>query len=64
MTEKSLKNKKRCLYIGAGVLALVIAVLVAILAIILSKNDPSPPSPEAVVPDPPTDLQKNDNLTN
>ena len=64
MIEKSLKNKKRCLYIGVGVLALVIAVLVAILAIILSKNDPSPPSPVAVVPDPPTDLQKIDNLTN
>ena len=42
-------------------IALVIAVIVAILAVIITKNDPSP---VAVVPDPPTNLTRNDNMTN
>ena len=44
-------------------IALIIAVIVAILAVIFLKNDPSPPSPIAVVPDPPANLTRNDDLT-
>ena len=39
--------------------------IVAILAVIFTKNDPTPPSPVGpVVPDPPTELTRNDDLTN
>ena len=44
-------------------IALIIAIILAILAVIFTKNDPSPP----VVPvasDPPTELTRNDDLTN
>ena len=65
VTKKSHKYNKRFLYIGAGVITLVIAIIAAILAILLSKNDPTPPSPVVpVVPDPPTELTRNDDLTN
>ena len=43
-------------------IALVLAIIAATLAVVFSKHDSTPPS--SVVPDPPTDLTRNNDLTN